>query len=71
MIFDPSTNTLYLGHTGTANLVAVNEKTHAVHTIPVGAIPCAVAVDPVTHRIYVVNYGDQICERDRRRERER
>ena len=58
ILFDPSTTTLYLGHTGTADLVAMNEKTHAVHTIPVGAIPCAVAVDSVTHRIYVVNYGD-------------
>lgn len=59
MMLDASTNTLYLGHTGTADLVALNEKTHAVHTIPVGAIPCAVAVNPVTQRIYVVNYGDQ------------
>ncbi|MES2223262.1 MAG: YncE family protein [Acidobacteriota bacterium] len=59
MIFDPSTDTLYLGHTGTANLVEMNENTHAVHTIPVGEIPNAVGVNPAMHRIYVVNYGDQ------------
>jgi len=59
MAFDSSKNMLYLAHTGTADLVAMNEKTHAVHTIPVGTIPCAVAVDAATHRIYVVNYGDR------------
>jgi len=56
---DESSSTLYLAHTGTADIVALNEKTHQVKTIPVGSIPCAVAVNSVTRMIYAVNYGDE------------
>lgn len=59
MLFDELSGTLYLGHAGTAEVVALNEKTNAVSSIPVGGIPCALAVDPVTRRLYVVNYGDE------------
>jgi YVTN family beta-propeller protein len=41
------------------DIVALVEKTHAVSTIPVGRIPCALAINPVTRRLYVVNYGDE------------
>lgn len=54
--FDQANDTLYLGHTGTANVVALNEMTHAVRVIPTGNIPCAVAVNPRTQMIYAVNY---------------
>jgi YVTN family beta-propeller protein len=54
-----TSSTLYLAHTGTADIVALNEKTHEVKTIPVGSIPCAVAINPVTQTIYAVNYGDE------------
>ena len=57
--FDESSGTLYLAHTGTADIVALNEKTLEVKTIPVGAIPCAVAINPATRMIYAVNYGDE------------
>jgi YVTN family beta-propeller protein len=59
MIFDQSSFTLFLAHTAAAEVVALDEKMHAVTTIPVGKIPCALAIDPITHRLYVVNYGDE------------
>ncbi|MGA8528449.1 MAG: YncE family protein, partial [Acidobacteriaceae bacterium] len=59
MLFDEPSDTLYLGHTGTGEVVALNEETHSVRTIPVGRIPCALAIDSVTRRLYVVNYGDE------------
>jgi YVTN family beta-propeller protein len=57
--FDQELNTLYLAHTGTADVTALNENTLNVTKISVGAIPCAVAVNPLTQRLYAVNYGDQ------------
>jgi len=59
MVFDEDSGSLYLAHTVTAEIVSVNEKTLAVHTIPVGQIPCALAVNPATQRLYAVNYGDE------------
>jgi YVTN family beta-propeller protein len=59
MVFDEDSDSLYLAHTVTAEIVSVNEKTLAVRTIPVGQIPCALAVNPATHRLYAVNYGDE------------
>lgn len=59
MVFDERSTTLFLAHTSTGEVVAINEKTHDVSTISVGKIPCALAVNPVTHRLYVVNYGDE------------
>ena len=44
--------TLYLGHTGTAEVVALNEKTNAVSRIPVGKIPCALSLPTLSF------YGD-------------
>ncbi|WP_158752189.1 YncE family protein [Acidobacterium sp. S8] len=59
LVFDASSHTLYLAHTGTADIVALNEKTHDVYAIPVGEIPCAVAINPSTHTLYAVNYGSE------------
>ncbi len=59
MVFDEDSGSLYLAHTVTGEIVSLNEKTLAVHTIPVGQIPCALAVDPATQRLYAVNYGDE------------
>ncbi len=59
MVFDEGPGSLYLAHTVTAEIVSLNEKTLAVRTIPVGQIPCALAVNPVTQRLYAVNYGDE------------
>jgi YVTN family beta-propeller protein len=59
MLFDEGSGTLYLGHTGTAEIVSLNEKTLAVGAIPVGQIPCALALNARLQRLYAVNYGDQ------------
>jgi YVTN family beta-propeller protein len=59
VLFDEGSDSLYLAHTGTAEVVALNEKTLAVHTIPTGQIPCALSVNPATRRLYAVNYGDE------------
>jgi YVTN family beta-propeller protein len=59
VLFDEGSGTLYFGHTGTAEIGSLNEKTLAVHAIPVGQIPCALAVNPRSQRLYAVNYGDQ------------
>jgi YVTN family beta-propeller protein len=59
VVFDEGSDSLYLAHTGTAEIVSLNEKTLAVHTIPVGQIPCALAVNPHSQRLYAINYGDQ------------
>lgn len=58
MVFDESSSTLYLAHTATNEVVALNEDSHAIKTIPVGKIPCALAIDPEKRRLYAVNYGD-------------
>jgi YVTN family beta-propeller protein len=59
IVFDEGSNSLYLAHTGTAEIVSLNEKTLSVHTIPVGRIPCALALNPQSQRLYAVNYADQ------------
>ena len=59
MVFDEPTSTLFLTHTAAGEVIALDEKTHAMSAIPVGKIPCAVAINRVTRRLYTVNYGDE------------
>lgn len=59
MVFDDASSTLYLAQTATNQIVALNEDTRAVSVIPVGKIPCALAINPVSRRLFVVNYGDE------------
>ena len=59
MVFDEETSTLFLAHTAAGEVVALDEKTHSTSAIPVGKIPCAIAINPVTRRLYAVNYGDE------------
>jgi hypothetical protein len=51
MVSDQTSGTLFLTHTASAEIVALDEKTHAVRTLPVGRIPCALAINPVTRRL--------------------
>ncbi len=53
-----ATHTLYATRSGNTALVAVNELSGAIETVTLGRIPCAVAVNPATGRVYVVNDGD-------------
>jgi YVTN family beta-propeller protein len=57
--FDEPLQTLYLAQTGIGDLIALNETTHAVKSIPIGSFPCAVAVNPITQMLYAVNYDDE------------
>lgn len=59
IVFDPTLDTVFLAHTLTNNIVALDEKTHAVITVPAGSIPCALGVNPDTQKLYAVNYGDR------------
>ncbi len=59
MAFDAATARLYLAHTATGEVVGLDEKTLQLTRIPVGQIPCALALDPVTRKLYAVNYGDR------------
>jgi len=52
------THTLYATRSGNAELVALDEVSGTMKIVPVGRIPCVVAVNPTTNMIYVVNHGD-------------
>jgi len=59
LAFDKASSKLFLAHTMTADVMSLDEKTQATTLIPVGQIPCALAINPATHMLYAVNYGDQ------------
>jgi YVTN family beta-propeller protein len=59
LAFDAVSSRLYLAHTMTADVMSLDEKTQETAAIPVGQIPCALALNPATHMLYAVNYGDQ------------
>ena len=58
LVVDEDRSILYATEAQSRALLVLNEKTGAETTIPVGAIPCAVAVDPHTGLVYVLNYAD-------------
>ncbi len=58
LTIDESSGLLYATESGTAQLVVLDPASGQHSEISVGAIPCAVAVNPKTKIIYVVNYGD-------------
>jgi YVTN family beta-propeller protein len=55
---DAERRVLYVTRSGTADILAIGMDTHEHTVIKVGNIPSAVAVDAVTHRVYVANYAD-------------
>jgi YVTN family beta-propeller protein len=58
MTVDEAAGKLYVTRAGNAELAIVDESSGSVSNLPTGAAPCAVAVNPATNRIYVVNYED-------------
>jgi YVTN family beta-propeller protein len=58
MAVDEAAGKLYVTRAGNAELAIVDEASGSVTNIPTGATPCAVAVNPATNRIYVVNHDD-------------
>ena len=61
MAVDEAAGKLYVTRAGRAELAIVDETSGSVTNIPTGATPCAVAVNPATKLIYVVNHeGDTV-----------
>ena len=55
---DQAAGKVYATKAGQAELLIVGEDSGSVGAVPTGAIPCAIAVNPVTGAIYVVNHAD-------------
>lgn len=58
MAVNENDSTVYVTRIGNAELAMVEERTGAVTRIPTGAFPCAVQLNPMTNKIYVVNHAD-------------
>jgi YVTN family beta-propeller protein len=58
MAVDEAAGKLYVTRAGKAELAIVDEASGSVTNIATGATPCAVAVNPATKLIYVVNHED-------------
>lgn len=58
MAVDEAAGKLYVTRAGSAELAVVDETSGSVTNIATGATPCAVAINPATKRIYVVNHED-------------
>jgi YVTN family beta-propeller protein len=58
MAVDEAAGKLYVPRAGNAQLAIVDEDSGDVVNIATGATPCAVAINPATKRIYVVNHDD-------------
>jgi YVTN family beta-propeller protein len=58
MAVDESAGKLYVTRAGKAELAIVDEASGSVTNIATGATPCAVAVNPSTNLLYVVNHED-------------
>jgi YVTN family beta-propeller protein len=49
---------LYVSHVQESSIGAIDPATHSVRNMATGAMPCAIAVDKKTGKIYVANYAD-------------
>jgi YVTN family beta-propeller protein len=58
MALDEAAGKLYVTRAGKAELAIVDETSGNVTNIATAATPCAVAMNPATNRIYVVNHED-------------
>jgi YVTN family beta-propeller protein len=58
MAVNEVTGVVYVTRAGNAEVVALDKDLRTKTAISVGAIPCALAVNPKANRIYVANYGD-------------
>jgi len=58
MTLNETTGTLYVAKPGYSQLAILTPSSSTPMMVPTGAIPCAVAVNSVTNRIYVLNYAD-------------
>ncbi|HEX2917264.1 MAG TPA: YncE family protein [Edaphobacter sp.] len=51
-------HTLYVSHVQEHTIGAIDLESHQVRTLPVGSMPCAIAVNAGTDDLYVANYAD-------------
>jgi YVTN family beta-propeller protein len=58
MAVDEANGKLYVTRAGSSQLAIVDAASGSVTNIATGATPCAVAKNPATNRIYVVNHDD-------------
>lgn len=56
--FDKLTGNFYASQTTSSNIVALNLASHEKVAIKTGSIPCAIAANPQSHRLYIANYDD-------------
>jgi YVTN family beta-propeller protein len=49
---------LYVSHVQDSSIAAIDLETHTIRNLPVGAMPCAIAISRSTGNVYVANYGD-------------
>jgi YVTN family beta-propeller protein len=57
-LVDEASGRVFATKAGSSELLIADENAGAIRAIPTGAIPCAVAQNPATGFIYVVNHGD-------------
>jgi YVTN family beta-propeller protein len=58
MAINEATSKVYVTRTGSAEIWEFDEASGQTSRIPVGAIPCAIAIDQKTNILYVLNYDD-------------
>jgi YVTN family beta-propeller protein len=58
MAVNEPASTLYVARVASSDLLVLDELSGRFTSVPTGAFPCAVAVNPVSNRAYVANYGD-------------
>jgi YVTN family beta-propeller protein len=56
--FDEGLHKLYVTRVGTADVLVVDLQSREHTIVKVGNYPCALAVNPKTHMVYVTNYAD-------------
>jgi YVTN family beta-propeller protein len=50
--------TLYVSHVQDSTIAAIDLETHTIRDLPVGAMPCAIAISRTSGTVYVANYAD-------------
>jgi YVTN family beta-propeller protein len=58
LTLDDVTGTVYVARIENADLAAINPDSSNPAFLPVGVIPCAIAVNSEANQLYVANYGD-------------
>jgi YVTN family beta-propeller protein len=61
MLLDRERRAIYLTMSGSAELAIIDQKSGEVRKVDTGETPCALALNPVTATLYIVNHtGDSV-----------